>query len=853
MNRVKIDYGIDLGTTNSAIAKMDNGEAKIVKSDTQKDTMPSCVHFRKNTILVGDTAYSRISDEHLQAFGDFSKTGNTGHKFNTFIEFKRTMGTDKTYKSNSAEKDLTSEELSSEVLIALKNFVRDEDISSVVITVPARFRNNQIDATQKAAQLAGFKYCELLMEPIAASIAYGVSSKRIDGYWLVFDFGGGTFDAALMKVEEGIMKVVDTDGDNPLGGKDLDYAIVDHIIIPYLSANFKVDKILASEYGKSELREALKSIAEEAKISISPPSKSATDICTYKPLGEDDDGNEMEIDMKMSLQQYEEAVAPIFQRAIDISKKLVEKNNLKTSDLEMVLLVGGPTLSQTMRRMLKEELQTEIDTSIDPMTSVAVGACLFASSKNIPAHIQERDKNKIQLILRYPENTVETEEDIGIKIDRTQTLGKIPTQIFVELSRKDKGWSTGKVLIQDDAEIIPLLLTAGKSNGFDISLFDEKGNLFPCEPSSISIIQGFQEPPATLPFDLCIEAFSGDADKKMMAELQGLGKNQSLPAKGKGSFKTQKDIRPGNPDDKIKIPIYEGDRNTRAVYNKFVRIVVITGEDLPKFLPKGSEIEISIEVNKSRGISLKAYFPDIDETIEKDWGDAPKDSEENADQLELEIKEAMATLNKLESESATFDLSAAQKIKDELAELSELLANGRTDFNTKTKVKDRLCGVLKELDSLEEVSLFPKVEEELNKALDELRNNQERYGTTQTSPAVDQLEKIAASVIKEMNVIAAKQLITQILQFNWALIDQGAGVALDISYIKQYDDQFASYNWKNPGQARELINRAKEIIAQNPTRGRLRPIIQDLWQLIPDKEKAAAPSGGANDDEYLAR
>jgi molecular chaperone DnaK len=615
--------------------------------------------------------------------------------------------------------------------------------------------------------------------------------------------------------------------------------------------NYKIEKILANEYGKAQLREALKSTAEEAKISISPPSKFSADICTYKPLGEDDDGNEMEIDMKMSLEEYEKAVAPIFQRAIDISKKLVEKNNLKTQDLEMVLLVGGPTLSQTMRRMLRDELKTNIDTSIDPMTSVAVGASLFASSKNIPADIQERDKEKIQLILHYPGNTVETEENLGIKIDRAQTTGQIPEKIFVEISRKDKGWSSGKVEIQDDSEIVSVLLTEGKSNGFDISIFDDKGTKFQCEPDSISIIQGFKEPPATLPFGLCIEAFTTDADKKMMSELQGLGKNQSLPARGKGSFKTQKDIRPGNPDDKIKIPIYEGDPNTRAVYNKFVAIAIITGDDLPKFLPKGSEIEISIEVNKSRGISLKIYFPDIDETVEKDWNEAPKDTEEDANELEAEIKNAMATLSKLETESATIDDAAAKRIRQELEELAGILMNGRSDFNTKTKVKDRLCGVLKDLDNLEELSLFPKVEEELREALDDLKNNQERYGTTQTIPAVEQFEKIAASVIKEMNVLAAKDLITQIKQFSWALVDQGAGVALDISYIKNFDDHFESYAWKNRGQARELINQAKGIIAQNPTRGRLRPIIQEIWQLVPDKEKAVSVSN--NDDEYLSR
>ena len=103
-----------------------------------------------------------------------------------------------------------------------------------VITVPAKFQGYQDDATMKAAELAGFQHCELLQEPIAASMAYGIDGKSIDGKWLVFDFGGGTFDAALMSANEGIMKADDTEGDTHLGGKNLDYGIVDEIIIPYL-------------------------------------------------------------------------------------------------------------------------------------------------------------------------------------------------------------------------------------------------------------------------------------------------------------------------------------------------------------------------------------------------------------------------------------------------------------------------------------------------------------------------------------------------------------------------------------------------------------------------------------------
>lgn len=246
MSRTKIDYGIDLGTTNSAIVRMESGEPKIKKTDTLKDTMPSCVYFnKKKSISVGDSAYNSYKRDKLGGMRS-SKLGSS----NAFIEFKRTMGTDKSYPSSFMEKEYSSEQLSSEILKKLKSFITDDDISSAIITVPAKFNTTQIDATQKAAELAGFSYVELLQEPIAASMAYGLDAGKTDGFWLVFDFGGGTFDSALIKVEEGIMKVVDTEGDNHLGGKDIDYAVVDSVIIPYLKKEYSIDSILQDEVKK---------------------------------------------------------------------------------------------------------------------------------------------------------------------------------------------------------------------------------------------------------------------------------------------------------------------------------------------------------------------------------------------------------------------------------------------------------------------------------------------------------------------------------------------------------------------------------------------------------------------------
>ena len=200
-------YGIDLGTTNSAICKMENGEPTIKKTDTLKDTLPSCVSFsRKRITKVGDSAMNDLRQDKARSTKSMSSSNS-----NVFLEFKRTMGLDTAYLSTNMGRSYSSEELSAEVLKALKSFVSDENITSCVITIPAKFTPDQIAATKRAATMAGIDHCELLQEPIAASMAYGLTTDKKNGHWVVFDFGGGTFDAAVLKVEDGIMQVTDTE------------------------------------------------------------------------------------------------------------------------------------------------------------------------------------------------------------------------------------------------------------------------------------------------------------------------------------------------------------------------------------------------------------------------------------------------------------------------------------------------------------------------------------------------------------------------------------------------------------------------------------------------------------------
>ena len=206
MNRSTIDFGIDLGTTNSAIAVLEGVAQNIIKNNEDQDTTPSAVHIgRNNQVHVGQRAKNAVLRKPSDAYA----------------EFKRRMGTEYLYHFKSSNQRKKPEELSAEVLKALRADVSrrlGEEINAAVVTVPAAFELHQCDATKKAAELAGLQVCALLQEPVAAALAYGFQADAEKAYWLVYDFGGGTFDAALIKAQDGLINVVHHGGNNFLGG-----------------------------------------------------------------------------------------------------------------------------------------------------------------------------------------------------------------------------------------------------------------------------------------------------------------------------------------------------------------------------------------------------------------------------------------------------------------------------------------------------------------------------------------------------------------------------------------------------------------------------------------------------------
>lgn len=829
MAQVKMKYGIDLGTTNSAICKMENGEPIIKKTDIQKDILPSCDSFTKKKILrVGDGAYNDLRQDRSRK----TKTW-TNEITNVFIEFKRTMGLDKSYYSSNMGKSYSSEELSSEVLKTLKSFVPDDSINAAVITIPAMFDATQVAATKRAAALAGIEYCELLQEPIAASMAYGLSTDKKDGYWMVFDFGGGTFDAALLKVEDGIMKVMDTEGDNYLGGKNLDYAIVDDIIIPYLKQNYSIDGIMSDSAKREILRDAMKYYAEQAKNQLS--FKQQCDIMSQlDEFGEDDEGEALELDMVITQDELAPVVAPIFQKAIDKSKELLKRNNLNGNRIDSLILVGGPTFSPVLRQMLRDQVTPNVDTSIDPMTAVAKGAALYAATQSVDTDAPILKTNEavstiMTLDVRYEANSVETLEFVTVKLLPNECIGDIPSQLFVELVRSDKGWSSGKVEVNEIGDVIECQLKEGRANAFTLLGYDGKGDPIQCYPNEITIIQGTKVGNATLPYHVGIEVCDTDLNRDVFVPLKGLEKNQQLPAIGvRNGLKVPKNLRPGMTQDRMVIPIYQGEYSSEgssAIHNNHVLDVVITGDDVPMLIPGNSDIDVTLKVDSSQNYKLEVFFVSCGETVEKEVVIDAKSAATEA-LLFQRLQEANRKLRSLKSGKSIS--------QGELSEVDKILSDVSSRFDGEISQDDGKDHLMKDLRTafrkMEEVEKnheWESIEAELRDEYDRLESANNELGN-QYDNEVHEMHRQVDEAIRKKDSKLGRDVLREMkhLFFVVTIIYQL------MAFVENYSKNFGRYQWIDAATARQLLNQAQQLINDNADPESIRQICARIVNLL---------------------
>lgn len=837
MARIKIDYGIDLGTTNSAIARMEQGEAVIKQTKNLMDTLPSCVYFSKNkqgksSLRIGVKAKDAIYSDSIMALSK-----NEPPKGYGYMEFKREMGSRKKYSNENMSKESYSpEELSAEVLKELKSLINDETISSVVITVPAMFTAIQKDATMKAAHLAGFQQCELLQEPIAACMAYGLSSNNKNGKWLVFDFGGGTFDAALVKVEDGILTVFDTEGDNYLGGKNLDEAVVNKILIPALRAEYNLTSYDSTEWKKKALMDALKGPAEEMRTALS--FADSTDYSTYDRnlnLGQDDNGEEIDLEITMTKEQLIDAVGDQYKKAINICKSLLKRNGLTGDDLSSLILVGGPTYSPIVRDMLGREITPNVDTSINPMTAVARGAALYAST--IDAQIddekvkEESTSDIVFLNVGYESTSVESSEWISVSIDTERSGDGCPKELSIELERTDGAWRSDRITVDETGNVIEAYLLESTPSTFMIQAYNQQGNAVETFPSDFTIIQGVKVGAAPLPYNIGIAVYSDIKKRGVFLPTKGLEKNKPLPAVGVISDrKVTQALRPGISSDVLSVPVYQvsgldAEGKTAALYT-LISNVVVTGDDIDQLIPEGSNADITLYADTSEMMRMEVYFPSFDITVKKTL---ELDKRESPDEVTTWVKKEIGTAQRSLETLAESGIQT-DSLKCELEGIKELVENGNDPMRSQSNLKE----LLRKIEDLDDSTEWERLENRLREEFKKLEMAQTNLGDEKTESAVAQLRTQTDQAIRDRDIRIGREVLEQItsLFFQMTMVYQCMGV------IRSCNDRFSSIDWEDSSRARQLINLGLEEINNQPTTERLLPIARGLLKLMPREDSS---------------
>jgi len=589
-----VNFGIDLGTTNSLIAKFDKGNVEIFKNPNGfKESLPSIVGYKNDAIMVGDKA----------------KTYAERDPKNVISRFKRKMGTTETMKIASLNTSKSPVELSAEILKELKNFVHTgEKIDSAVITIPASFDTVQSNATKEAGQLAGFKNVILLQEPIAASLAYANKEKNIDlrnSQWIVYDFGGGTFDVALVKIVEGELTVIDHEGDNFLGGTDFDSKLVEEVIAPQIMKLGSFNDFISqmkSESGKyNRIWTMLLHKAEEAKIELSTKKSSEIDLMSIRDF-EDDNGKEIDKTITITRSEFESVIKDQIDLTAEMMKKILTRNSLGANDLEFILMVGGSTLIPYVRSRIEELMGIKVNTSIDPTNAIAVGAAYFAGTKDFDDIDSSSKDNQKKLNFKVKINYNKNSQENG-EIFKARFEGDI-TNLFYRITRDDGAFDSGsKKVTNRIVEDLPL--RESEYNTFTFKIFDDQNNQIVTGLESIQISQGkYSVSGQLLPEDLSL--VKDDYSKNDTSLELLFSKNSVIPSKTKKTVSVGKTIIK-NSDDEIRIMVVEGSSENHSSTNKPIGVLLITGKQITKDLIRGTDIDLTFEISESRDLTVSAF------------------------------------------------------------------------------------------------------------------------------------------------------------------------------------------------------------------------------------------------------
>lgn len=662
--------GIDLGTSNSAIATYKDGDIRVWKDPEQRDVTASAIWFdRRGKKQIGNQAYhaAQTDPEYVVR------------------HFKRFIGSDTKLTVKGLDEEWTPEQCSAELLKTLYSYIPSEvqtECAGVVVTVPAAFDQSQKNATLAAAESAGIGQVTLLQEPVAAVMA-ATRTRKEAGHIVVYDLGGGTLDVAVAEWTKKGITLHEHGGVAMLGGRDIDRLIRKTIVEPWLESKFSMPADWRADSAWENALRLCDYAAELTKIRLSSVDATTIDMDMYKwDSGvQDAAGEPMYLDIPLTRKQLDEAIDDLVARSIDAVNEVLQAGGFDAGAMDELVFIGGPTHYEPLRRKVSETLGIRGAAETDPMTAVAVGAAIFAESVDWATGSRDQSKKRQQRAesgdARYSmhyDKRVSTEE---------ATLRIAPESgcdgATLEVVSEQSGWRSGEFRI-DGKATIPLRVPQMGENTYEAIV--KQGGRRTATASAVKITRSMSSVTAVpLTESIGIGVLAGKrSGRTKMIWLARRG--DELPVTGSVNLEANEALEAGE-ERSINLKVYTGE-NDKPKENQEQGILLIKGTDLNEGrIEEGAALNVGYKILEGGQLILTVQVPDVRQEFRSDHNyyahnAGALDYRKTAGAIKDEAEALCAKVGEAHNCVDDKRLRRAQVLLDEVEDLS----HGETDPET---------------------------------------------------------------------------------------------------------------------------------------------------------------------------
>jgi len=824
LERTTIDYGIDLGTTNSAVAVLDGVEPRVITNVRGRSFTASAIWIDKRGRLhVGEEAKQRQESDSE----------------NCAVEFKRDMGLGEQGRRPFARsgRAMLPEELSAEVLKSLTADVRaatNEEIHAAVITVPAAFDAPQTEATLSAP-------CSRSPSPPPSATGSSSGPTRSSGSSTTSGAAPSTLRSSRCARASSTWSttpattLVNHAGDNFLGGKNIDWDIVNRLLVPVLTRRFRLPEF---QRGNARWRAAfakLKLAAEGAKISVSrlgePFELWVEDVC------EDTSGQSVDVEFELTMGQLAEIVEPYAVRSINLCRRALEEKGLAGSHIERVIMVGGTSLLPMLRERVERELGAALEFSIDPITVVARGAAIFAGTQRLVADPgAQLPVGTYRIDLEFEPVGSNLDPLVGGQVHHPE--GRSLEGYTVEMVETRSEWRSGRVPLNPKGVFLTdIRAEEGRRCEYAIELRDPTGRQHATRPSRFPYTVGMaiSSPPLTHSIGVAM------ANNQMDLFLE---KGTALPAKSRRSHRTAFAVRSGHAGDLIRIPVVEGENVSRADRNRRIGDLIVPAAKVRRDVPVGSEVEITIHIDESRLITARAYIPLLDEDFEEviSLGRAVAPLGELRTEVRGETQRLATARQKAGSTGDLKAQAALDRIEGERmeAQVHDLLqAADGGDPDAVVECETRLLDLRTEIDNVESALEWPTLVGEAQQVLSEARSIVHEHGEPAERSRLQALERDLQRAMDARDPDLLRRQEDEIRSLGLGILTRQP--SFWVGFFQYLESQ--APNMRDRAQASQLIAQGQRAISTNDLDA-LRAVCRQLTGLLPPEEQEKARGFG---------